>query len=85
MANCNNTQMSNYSKQIERRQEAKEKDKIMLKAWTTSATVPGKNCDITIKKTTEISAAPKNNYAMPFYTSNQSKNVSLNPYRWLIL
>ena len=27
MANCNNTQMSNYSKQIERRQEAKEKDK----------------------------------------------------------
>ena len=65
--------------------EAKEKDKIMLKAWTTSATVPGKNCDITIKRTTEISAAPKNNYAMPFYTSNQNKNVSLNPYRWLIL
>ena len=65
--------------------EAKEKDKIMLKAWTTSATVPGKNCDITIKRTTEISAAPKNNYAMPFYTSSQSKNVSLNPYRWLIL
>lgn len=65
--------------------EAKEKDKIMLKAWTTSATVPGKNCDITIKRTTEISAAPKNNYAMPFYTSNQDKKVSLNPYRWLIL
>ena len=65
--------------------EAKEKDKIMLKAWTTSATVPGKNCDITIKRTTEISAAPKNNYAMPFYTSSQNKTVSLNPYRWLIL
>ena len=65
--------------------EAKEKDKIILKAWTTSATVPGKNCDVTIKRTTEISAAPKNNYAMPFYTSNQNKNVSLNPYRWLIL
>ena len=65
--------------------EAKEKDKIMLKAWTTSATVPGKNCDITVKRTTEISAAPKNNYAMPFYTSNQNKTVSLNPYRWLIL
>ena len=65
--------------------EAKEKDKIMLKAWTTSATVPGKNCDITIKRTTEISAAPKNNYAMPFYTSNQDKKASLNPYRWLIL
>ena len=65
--------------------EAKEKDKIMLKAWTTSATVPGKNCGITIKRTTEISAAPKNNYAMPFYTSNQNKTVSLNPYRWLIL
>ena len=65
--------------------EAKEKDKIILKAWTTSANVPGKNCDITIKRTTEISAAPKNNYAMPFYTSNQNKNVSLNPYRWLIL
>ena len=65
--------------------EAKEKDKIMLKAWTTSATVPCKNCDITIKRTTEISAAPKNNYAMPFYTSNQDKKASLNPYRWLIL
>lgn len=65
--------------------EAKEKDKIILKAWTTSATVPGKNCDVTIKKTVEISAAPKNNYAMPFYTSNQNKNTSLNPYRWLIL
>ena len=65
--------------------EAKEKDKIMLKAWTTSATVPGKNCDITIKRTTEISAAPKNNYAMPFYTSSQNKNASLNPYRWLIV
>ena len=65
--------------------EAKEKDKIILKAWTTSANVPGKNCDITIKRTTEISAAPKNNYAMPFYTSNQNKTVSLNPYRWLIL
>lgn len=65
--------------------EAKEKDKIILKAWTTSANVPGKNCDITIKRTTEISAAPKNNYAMPFYTSNQNKNASLNPYRWLIV
>ena len=65
--------------------EAKEKDKIILKAWTTSATVPGKNCDVTIKRTTEISAAPKNNYAMPFYTSNQNKNTSLNPYRWLIV
>ena len=65
--------------------EAKEKDKVILKAWTTSATVPGKNCDVTIKRTTEISAAPKNNYAMPFYTSNQNKNTSLNPYRWLIL
>ena len=65
--------------------EAKEKDKVILKAWTTSATVPGKNCDVTIKRTTEISAAPKNNYAMPFYTSNQNKTVSLNPYRWLIL
>lgn len=65
--------------------EAKEKDKIILKAWTTSANVPGKNCNITIKRTTEISAAPKNNYAMPFYTSNQNKNASLNPYRWLIV
>ena len=65
--------------------EAKEKDKIMLKAWTTSATVPCKNCDITIKRTTEISAAPKNNYAMPFYTSSQNKSTSLNPYRWLIV
>ena len=65
--------------------EAKEKDKVILKAWTTSATIPGKNCDVTIKRTTEISAAPKNNYAMPFYTNNQNKNTSLNPYRWLIL
>ena len=65
--------------------EAKEKDKVILKAWTTSAIVTGKNCDITIKRTTEISAAPKNNYAMPFYTNKQNNSASLNPYRWLIL
>ena len=63
--------------------EAKEKDKIMLKAWTTSATVPVGNNNITIKRTTEISAEPKRNYSMPIYTNN--KTTSNNPYKWLIL
>jgi hypothetical protein len=64
--------------------EAKEKDKVILKAWATSATIPDKNYDVTIKNTTEISVAPKNNYAMPFYTGKRSNSGSLNPYRWLI-
>jgi hypothetical protein len=63
--------------------EAKEKDKIILKAWTTSATVPVGNNNVTIKHTTEISAEPKRNYSMPIYTNN--KTTSNNPYKWLIL
>ena len=55
----------------------------MLKAWTTSATVPVGNNNITIKRTTEISAEPKRNYSMPIYTNN--KTTSNNPYKWLIL
>ena len=64
--------------------EAKEKDKIILKAWTTSATVPVGGHDVTIKKTTEISATPNRNYSMPIY-SNKQTSQSSNPYRWLIL
>ena len=63
---------------------AKEKDKIILKSWTTSATVPVANYNVTVKKTTEISAEPKRNYSMPIY-SNKQTSQSSNPYRWLIL
>ena len=64
--------------------EAKEKDKVMLKAWTTSATIPTQNHNITVKKTTEVYATPKRNYSMPIYTNNQ-QSANSNPYRWLIL
>jgi hypothetical protein len=63
--------------------EAKEKDKVMLKAWTTSATVPAQTHNVTIKQTTEIYATPSRNYSMPIYTNKQ--NTNSNPYRWLIL
>ena len=64
--------------------EAKEKDKVILKAWTTSATVPGPTHNVTVKQTTEVYAAPNRNYSMPIYTNNQNTRNS-NPYRWLIL
>jgi hypothetical protein len=64
--------------------EAKEKDKMILKAWTTSATIPVGNQNITIKRSTEISAEPNRNYSMPIYTNNHSAKSSY-PYKWLIL
>ena len=64
--------------------EAKEKDKVMLKAWTTSATVPMSTHNVTVKQTTEVYATPNRNYSMPIYTNNQNTRNS-NPYRWLIL
>ena len=64
--------------------EAKEKDKMILKAWTTSATIPVGNQNITIKRSTEISAEPNRNYSMPIYTNNHSSKSSY-PYKWLIL
>ena len=64
--------------------EAKEKDKVILKAWTTSATVPGPTHNVTVKQTTEVYATPNRNYSMPIYTNNQNTRNS-NPYRWLIL
>ena len=64
--------------------EAKEKDKVILKAWTTSATVPMSTHNVTVKQTTEVYATPNRNYSMPIYTNNQNARNS-NPYRWLIL
>ena len=64
--------------------EAKEKDKVILKAWTTSATVPVSTHNVTVKQTTEVYATPNRNYSMPIYTNNQNTRNS-NPYRWLIL
>ena len=64
--------------------EAKEKDKVILKAWTTSATVPGPTHNVTVKQTTEVYATPNRNYSMPIYTNNHNTRNS-NPYRWLIL
>jgi hypothetical protein len=63
---------------------AKEKDRTILKAWTTSATVPVGNNNVTIKRTTEVSVEPKRNYSMPIY-SNKQVSYNSNPYRWLIL
>ena len=63
---------------------AKEKDRIILKAWTTSTTVPVGSNNITVKKTTEVSVEPKRNYSMPIYSSKNLSKIS-NPYKWLIL
>lgn len=63
---------------------AKEKDRIILKAWTTSTTVPVGSNNITVKKTTEVSVEPKRNYSMPIYSSKNLSKTS-NPYKWLIL
>jgi hypothetical protein len=63
--------------------EAKEKDKIILKAWTTSTTAQIGDHNVTVKKTTEISASPTRNYYMPIYSDKKSSQTSY-PYRWLI-
>jgi hypothetical protein len=63
---------------------AKEKDRMILKAWTTSSTIPVGNNNVTIKKTIEVSAEPKRNYSMPIY-SNKQTSTSSYPYKWLIL
>jgi hypothetical protein len=63
--------------------EAKEKDKVLLKAWTNTATVNKGNYDITVKNKTEIYATPKKNFTMPIY-SNNSNGQKKYPYMWLI-
>lgn len=63
--------------------EAKEKDKIILKAWTTSASAQIGDHNVTVKKTTEISASPTRNYYMPIYSDKKSSQTSY-PYKWLI-
>ena len=73
------TFVMNFS--MKKQQQAVAKDKIILKAWTSSATLP--NSNITIKKTTEISMDPNKKYSMPFYT-NKSNNNNFGYYRWLI-
>ena len=73
------TFVMNYS--MKKYQQAVAKDKIILKAWTSSANIPGTN--VTIKKTTEISAEPTKKYGMPIYKSKNSNTY--NGYRWLIV
>ena len=62
-------------------QQAVAKDKIILKAWTTSANIP--NTNVTVRKTTEISVEPTKKYGMPFYTNKNTETLA-NSYRWLI-
>ena len=73
------TFVMNYS--MKKYQQAVAKDKIILKAWTTSANLP--NTNITVKKTTEISLDPIKKYGMPFYTNKDTETLA-NSYRWLI-
>lgn len=63
---------------------AKEKDKMMLKAWTAGCTVTAETDTHTIKCKTEISMEPKKNYIMPFYKSGEKSNDKFGAYRWLI-
>lgn len=73
------TFVMNFS--IKKLQQAAAKDKIILKAWTTSATLP--NSNVIIKKNTEIFIEPIKKYTMPFYKSNNTQTLA-NSYRWLI-
>jgi hypothetical protein len=61
--------------------KAKEQDKIILKAWTTTSNL--QDTTITVKKTTEIKITPKKKYDMPFYKSSNTNNIT-NGLRWLI-
>ena len=73
------TFVMNYS--MKKYQQAVAKDKIILKAWTTSANLP--NTNVTVRKTTEISVEPTKKYGMPFYTNKNTETLA-NSYRWLI-
>lgn len=73
------TFVMNYS--MKKYQQAVAKDKIILKAWTTSANLP--NTNATVRKTTEISVEPTKKYGMPFYTNKNTETLA-NSYRWLI-
>lgn len=64
----------------------KEKDKVLLKSWVSTATATASTPTHNIKYTTEVSIEPKKNYQMPFYTNNNSNHNSLfDAYRWLVL
>ena len=65
--------------------EAKEKDKVILKAWVNTATLTGNTHNINIKQTTEISASPNKNYVAPFYSNKTLSNSNQHPYRWFTL
>ena len=73
------TFVMNYS--MKKYQQAVAKDKIILKAWTSSANLP--NTNLTVRKTTEISVEPAKKYGMPFYT-NKTTETLMDSYRWLI-
>ena len=73
------TFVMNFS--MKKYQQAIAKDKIILKAWTSSASIP--NTNITVRKTTEISVEPTKKYGMPFYTNSNTQTLA-NSYRWLI-
>lgn len=73
------TFVMNFS--MKKQQQAIAKDKIILKAWTSSTNLP--NTNLTVRKTTEISVEPTKKYGMPFYT-NKNTDTLANSYRWLI-
>jgi hypothetical protein len=73
------TFVMNFS--IKKLQQVAAKDKIILKAWTTSASLP--NSNVVINKSTEITIEPIKKYSMPFYKSNNTQTLA-NSYRWLI-
>ena len=64
----------------------KEKDKVLLKSWVSTATATASTPTHNIKYTTEVSIETKKNYQMPLYTNNNSNHNSLfDAYRWLVL
>ena len=63
-------------------QKAKDKDKVLLKAWKHSQSVTKETENATITVNTEIVVKPKKHYPKPFYKAKDD-NVR-NPYGWMM-
>ena len=64
--------------------KSKEKDKVILKAWTNTAKIQTDKLNYTIKQNTEISVSPIKKYNLPIYGSNSNSSKTPFPYMWLL-
>ena len=63
-------------------QKAKDKDKVLLKAWKHSQSITKETENATITVNTEIVVKPKKHYPKPFYKAKDD-NIR-NPYGWMM-